>query len=104
MSTALILIDHAGLTANATDECQAIIDEALAVGALIGVVRNAEENTAAADAQTRIKVVMREIDSAHRAAKDPIVQLGRKLDALKSGLLAELDREYGRIGQLSAEF
>jgi GTPase Era involved in 16S rRNA processing len=100
----LILVDAPGLTAVATEAARALIDEALAAGALIGAVRDAEENTAAVEAQTRIKAVIKQIEGAHRAAKDPLVQLGRKLDQIKAGLLEELEREYARIGQCAAEF
>lgn len=104
MSTALILVDAAGMSATTTESCQAIIDEALSAGALIGAVRNAEENQAAVEAQLKIKGVMKEIEGAHRAAKDPLVQLGRKLDQIKTTLLVDLEREYGRIGNCAAEF
>jgi hypothetical protein len=104
MSQALILIDHAGQSATATDQAKALIEEALAKGSLIGAVRNAEDNEEAAAAQTAIKEVQKQIEGAYRAAKDPIVQLGKKLDATYRDLIAELDREYGRIGHLAGEF
>src|SRR2546425_11222962 len=99
----LILIDNAGLEVSATEAARALIDEAMAAGALIGQVRTAEENAAAVAAQTAIKTVQKQIEVAHRAAKDPLVQLGRKLDRIKTDLLEELEREYARIGQLAAE-
>ena len=100
----LILIHHDALEALATEAARQLIDDALALGALIGQVRTPEDNDEAVKAQVALKGVMKQIDDAHRAAKDPLVKLGRKLDQLKAGLLADLDREYGRIGQLAAEF
>ena len=100
----LILISHDAISASPTDAAKALIDEALARGALIGQVRTPEDNAEAVKAQTAIKGVMQQITVAHRAAKDPLVQLGRKLDNLKTELLSELEREYARIGQLAAEF
>jgi len=100
----LILIHHDTQAAVATIAALQLIEEVLALGALIGHVGTPEENAEAVKAQTAIKTVMAQIEQSHRAAKDPLVKLGRKLDQLKASLLADLDREYGRIGQLAAEF
>src|SRR5881396_1897614 len=100
MSESLILVRHDSLSVSATDAARALIEEALAAGALIGQVRNPEENAEAVAAQTAIKSVQKGITDAHRAAKDPLVQLGRRLDNLKTSLLDLLDQEYARIGQL----
>lgn len=104
MSESLIIIDHAGQSASPTAAAQALIDEALAVGALIGAVRTAEENEAAVQAQTALKTVEKQIEGAYRAAKDPLVQLGRKLDQTYRTLVSDIQTEYGRIGNLAAQF
>jgi len=104
MSEALILVHHDTLSADPTDAARALIDEALATGSLIGRVRNAEENQLAVNAQVAIKSVRKQIEAAYRAAKDPLVQLGKKLDGTFRVLTEELDREEARIGQLAGEF
>lgn len=104
MSQSLILVDHAGQSATATAAAQQLIDEALAVGALIGSVRTQEDNEAAVKAQVAMKGVRKQIEAAYRAAKDPIVQIGRRLDVTFKTLVEELDREDGRIGHLAGEF
>lgn len=104
MNQALILVDHAGQTAAATAAAQQLIDEALALGALIGAVRTPEQNNEAVQAQMAIKGVRKQIEEAYRAAKDPLVQLGRKLDGTFKELTADLDQEDGRIGRLAGEF
>lgn len=101
---ALILISHDSASVTPTDEAQALIEDALSRGALIGQVRDADENKQASEAQAAIKAVRKQIEAAYRAAKDPIVDLGRKLDATFRKLVEELDREDGRIGQLAGEF
>jgi hypothetical protein len=103
-SESLILIDHAGQVVNPTDKARALIDEAMSVGALIGSVRNGHENERAANAQLEIKAVQKQIQDAYRAAKDPIVELGRKLDQTFRSLTSELDAEYARIGGLAGQF
>lgn len=102
--SALILLDHAGQSAAATDAARQLIDEAMAVGALIGAVRTPEENADAAKAQLALKSVRKQIESAYRAAKDPLVKLGRACDQTFQALVLEIDREDGRIGQLAGAF
>ena len=102
--TSLILVSHDSLSVTATDAARALIEEAMAKGALIGSVRTPEGNTEAAEAQVALKIVRRDIEAAYRAAKDPIVQLGEKLDQTFRGLVEQLDREDWRIGNLAGEF
>src|SRR5881394_2616136 len=104
MSESLILISHDSGTVSATDAAQQLIEEALSIGALIGSVRTAEQNEAAVKAQTALKTVRKQIEGAYRAAKDPLVHLGRKLDITFRMLTEEIDKEDGRIGRLAGDF
>jgi len=104
MNQSLILIQQETNSVSATDAARELIEEALGIGALIGQVRNAAENDAAVKAQTALKTVEKQIETAYRAAKDPIVQLGRKLDITYRGLVQDLEHEYSRIGSLAAAF
>jgi len=104
MSESLILISHDSNTVSATAAAQQLIEEALSIGALIGSVRTPEENEAANKAQVAIKTVRKQIETAYRAAKDPLFQLGRKLDLKFKELTDELDKENGRIAHLAGEF
>jgi len=104
MSESLILISHDSNTVAATAAARQLIEEALALGALIGSVRNAEQNQAAVDAQVALKTVRKQIEDAYRACKDPLVQLGRKLDITFKMLVEEIDKENGRIAHLAGEF
>ncbi len=100
----LIIISHDSNTVTVLNECKAIIEEALAKGALIGVVREATDNEAAVQAQVAIKTVRKAIEGAYRARKDPLVQLSRKLDETYRALVLDLDKEDGRIGNLAGQF
>src|SRR5213075_2799342 len=104
MSESLILISHDSNTVAATAAAQQLIEEALSIGALIGSVRTPEENEAANKAQVAIKTVRKQIEGDYRAAKDPIVQRGRNLDATYRMMVEELDKENGRIARLAGEF
>jgi hypothetical protein len=100
----LILIDHEAQKVNASAAAAQIIEEALAIGALIGQVRDADENQEAVKAQQALKSVEKQIEEAYRAAKDPIVKLGRRLDETYRALLKDIQPEYGRIGSLAAQY
>lgn len=104
MSEALILIDHAGQSAIGTAAARELIQEALASGALIGHVRDEADNAFAVAAQTTIKGTLKQIEEAYRAAKDPLVKLGRQLDSTFRDLTLELKQEYGRIGNIAGQF
>jgi len=104
MSESLILISHDSGSVAATDAAQQLIEEALSLGALIGSVRTPEENEAANKAQVALKTVRKQIEEAYRAAKDPLVHIGRKLDVTFRMLTDELDKENGRIAHLAGEF
>lgn len=104
MTESLILVDWSAQTATAADLCRQLIDEALAAGALIGAVRNADENAAAVEAQTKLRTVKKSITDAHAAASRPLIDTKRRLDTLKASLLEEIEQEDGRIGQLAAGF
>ncbi len=104
MSESLILISHDSNSVAATDAAQQLIEEALSIGALIGSVRNADENEEATKAQVAIKSVRKQIEEAYRSCKDPLVHIGRKLDVTFRMLTDELDKENGRIARLAGEF
>ncbi len=103
-SESLILLNHESQQATATDAAQQLIEEAMAVGALIGSVRNAEENESAVKAQIALKTVRKQIEAAYRAAKDPLVKLGRACDQTFQSLVLAIDREDGRIANLAGQF
>ncbi len=100
----LIILDHAGQSASATEAARQLIEEALGLGALIGSVRTPEENETAVKAQIALKTVRKQIEGAYRAAKDPLVKLGRACDQTFQSLVLEIDREDGRIANLAGQF
>jgi hypothetical protein len=65
--------------------------------ALIGAVRNADENGIAAGAQRQIKEVLSAVERARKAAKAPILDAGKRLDSACDGWVKELKQEEIRI-------
>lgn len=65
--------------------------------ALIGAVRNPDENSIASNAQRQLKEVLTMVEKARKAAKAPILEAGRALDSACDGWVKELKAEELRI-------
>ena len=79
-------------------------DEALSNAALIGRVENADQNKQAVDAHIFLKRVATSFEKARKTLKEPLIEAGRQLDRAVATELAEIEKEIGRIGQLTSEF
>jgi hypothetical protein len=77
------------------------IDEALAIEALLGKVTNADENQRAVDAQARQKAVLKKIEAARKAIKEPFLEMCRAIDSKAVELSEELEKECGRLNSLT---
>jgi hypothetical protein len=87
-----------------TQQAIALKESALESAALIGKVTNAEENTMAVEAQKGLKEIIALAEKQRKAAKEPLLQLGRQLDAAVAAWVREVDEEYGRISNLVTDF
>jgi uncharacterized membrane protein YqiK len=77
------------------------IEEALGLEALLGKVTNSEQNQRAVDAQARQKAVLKKIEDARKAIKEPFLEMGRAIDAKATELSEELKKECGRLNSLT---
>lgn len=87
-----------------TPEALATRDEALGNSALIARVENAEQNKRAVEAHIFLKRVSSDFEKARKKLKEPLIEAGRQLDRVISTELAEVEKEIGRISQLTAAF
>lgn len=101
---ALILRDDARLCASYTEHALALREEALSIGALVGKVSNDLENNEAAAAMTAIRTIKRDAEVARKAAKEPVLDFGRRIDAAAKDYLAPLDAEEIRLANLIGDF
>lgn len=104
MSDALVVRDDARLSFSYTEAANAMKESALAVGALVGRVSNAEENQIAVNAQGEISRMIAVAEKARVAAKEPILNFGRLIDAQAKQFVEDLKAELLRIAQLTADF
>lgn len=86
------------------DRAKELRDLALNQSALIARVTNADQNAVAVNAQRELKRVLALFEKSRKAAKEPLLERGRELDRLVATESAELEKEFGRISQVVAEF
>lgn len=79
-------------------------DEALGNSALIAKVENAEQNKLAVEAHVFLKRVASSFESARKKLKEPLLEAGRQLDRTVAKELAEVEKEIGRLTNLSSAF
>jgi hypothetical protein len=77
---------------------------ALSSAALIGKVENAAENEEAVKAQKSLKEFSRLIEKERVRLNEPALEYSRALMRLKEKAVLDVEKEYGRISALVAEF
>ena len=87
-----------------TADAKQLKANALEKAALIGRVTNSEENTRAVNAQRDLKAVQVGFEKQRKKLKEPLLEAGRQLDRTVNEEVDEIDREMGRIAQLTGEF
>lgn len=79
-------------------------DEALGNSALIARVENAQQNKDAVEAHIFLKRVATSFEKARKQLKEPLIEAGRQLDRAVAKELADVEKEIGRMEQLTAQF
>lgn len=100
----LIVLDNSALQSAPGTQALALKQEALEAAAVIGRVSTAEENIAAAAAQSKLADFRRQIEKARVAAKAPFLELGKKIDATAKSLVSEIEEEEMRVAKLVGDY
>ena len=79
-------------------------DEALGCAALIGKVESGPQNDVAVKAHISLKRVSAAFEKARKALKEPLIEAGRQLDRTVATELVEVEKEIGRLANLTAAF
>jgi hypothetical protein len=79
-------------------------DNALAAGALINKVANTDDLKLAVLAQTGVASVLKLVESARKAAKEPVLDFGRLIDDKAREFIKELKQEELRLARLAADW
>lgn len=101
-AVALFRIDGSAIVVD--QSAVAVREEALTIAAGIGLVRNPAENEAATDALRRLGAVRKTTEATRKELKEPLLDLGRKIDATAKEFLAEVDAEEARIKRATADY
>lgn len=100
----LIVRNDAALTVSYTAEAEKLKVAALEISGVVGKVTNAEENAAAVAAQTALHNIRTLAEKARKAAKEPVLDYGKKIDAAAKAFVAEIDEESLRVAKLVGDF
>ena len=82
----------------------ALRDQALAGASLIGKVEDADENTSAVRAHVELKRIASAFERQRKALKEPLLEAGRQLDRVVAKELLEVNKEIGRIENMTSNF
>jgi hypothetical protein len=85
-------------------EAIAIRDELLSKARKGTVVTDAQSNQRAAEILKSIKAFTRSVEDSRKAAKAPILELSRQVDALSAQLVLDLETEATRISRLVGSY
>lgn len=104
MSDALIVRDDGKLTITFTPTAEAAKVEALEASALIARVTDAAENQTAVEAQAKLTGLKRQVEKARKAAKEPVLAFGSRIDAAARQFVEDISAEELRVTTLIADF
>jgi len=104
MNTDIVPFRVAGEMVEIHPDAEALRDWALTVGALIGRVSDEASNAEATEAMRGIKEVLNSAEAARKKIKEPILDLGRRVDAAAKKFSEPLDAEFKRLQRITADY
>ena len=104
MSEALAIRNDAVREFNFSKAAQDLKDAALESSACIGRVTTAGEQADAVLAQQNIATLIRDVEKARKAAKEPVLDFGRRIDEKAKEFTKPLLEEQWRVSQLVGNF
>jgi chromosome segregation ATPase len=104
MSEALILRNDASLSISWTEKANALKEEALTVAAGVGKVVDAASNQRAVEAMQSLAAILKQVEAARKACKEPVLTFGKKIDEAAKAFIEELTTEQWRLSQLVGAF
>lgn len=100
MKTAIEVSNLNEVSIKLTEHAELAKREALEASSLIKAVTNDLTQQMAADANVAIKKVLKAVESSRKDVKAPVLEMGRKIDALAKEFIEELEIEESRIDHL----
>lgn len=100
----LMIIDRIGTQVSISPDAYSARDLALSKSALIGKVANAADQKVAVEAQADIYKIVCEVEKARKSVKQPVLDLGRRIDEVARDFRQDCDEELGRLARLLGDF
>lgn len=100
----LVIFECKDLSISATPEISARLEQVLSESALVGLVVDAETNETANRSLMNITGLAVEIEKARQKVKQPVLELGRAIDAEAKRLSEVLLTEKNRLARASADW
>src|SRR5712675_585390 len=101
---ALMLRNDAALTLTFTPQAESLKRQALEVSALIGKVTDADSNERAVNAQTTLAALIKLVEEARVAAKEPILTFASRIETAAKEWTEEIRSEQWRVSQLVGDY
>ena len=100
----LLVVDKANFEVTTTLEAQEAREVALGTAALVVKVDNEDQQAMAVGAQRDVHMVITQTEKDRKTVKQPVIELGRKIDRAAQGFVTELKGEELRIGKLVGDY
>lgn len=102
--TALIVRNDSRREIAFTDQAQAVKSAALEKSALIAKVETPEQQEIAVEAQRDLATLVKNVETARKAAKEPVLAFGKLIDDQAKKFVGEIADEQMRISQLVGSY
>lgn len=101
---ALIVRDDAQLTVTFTANALALRGSALEKSALVARVHDPDSQAKAVEAQKELSNAINLTERARKAAKEPVLEFGRRIDDAAKAFVADLKAEQLRVASLVGDY
>lgn len=100
----LIVRDDASLSVAIAIEAVTLKEDALNASAMVNTVSDPGSLETATGAAQAVTAVIRSVEKARVAVKEPVLDLGRKIDALAKSFVEELKTEELRVNKMIGDY
>ncbi len=104
MTTALIIRDDAQMSVGFTPQALEMKQSALDAAACVFRVASETENALAVTVQMEVHSALKLAEEARKAAKEPVLEFGRRIDDLAKRYKCELEAEEIRLAELVGNY
>lgn len=104
MSDSISLMTRDNFTVAFIKDAEELKARTLETSALIGKVETEAENAQAVEAQSALHALLSQVEKSRVAIKEPVLQLGKRIDQTARDFRAEVEQELTRITRLIGDY